>query len=88
LVDLEEEGVAGLGLDGFLDELGVGDCQVVADNLKLGAGLLVVVGPGFPVVFGKGVFDRGDGVLGGEVVVLLGELLVGDPLGLVGVGVL
>ena len=29
LVDLEEEGVASLGLDGLLDESGVGDSQVI-----------------------------------------------------------
>lgn len=30
LVDLEEEGVAGLGLDGLLDESGVGDGKIIA----------------------------------------------------------
>lgn len=86
LVDLEEEGVASLGLDGLLDELGVGDGKVIADNLEVGG--LVEVAPGLPVVLSEGVLDGDNGVLGSELLVLVGKLLVGDPLALVGVGVL
>jgi len=35
LVDLEEKGVASLGLDGLLDELGVGDGQIVTGRIVL-----------------------------------------------------
>ena len=86
LVDLEEEGVASLGLNGLLDELGVGDGKVIADNLEVGG--LVEVAPGLPVVLSEGVLDGDNGVLGSELLVLVGKLLVGDPLALVGVGVL
>jgi hypothetical protein len=88
LVDLEEEGVASLGLDGLLDELGVGDGKVITDDLEVRARGLVEVAPGLPVVLGEGVLDGDDGVLGSELLVLVGKLLVGDPLGLIGVGVL
>jgi hypothetical protein len=86
LVDLEEKSVASLGLDSLLDELRVGDGKVIADNLEVGG--LVEVAPGLPVVLGEGVLDRNNGVLGGELLVLVGKLLVSDPLALIGVGVL
>jgi hypothetical protein len=88
LVDLEEEGVASLGLDGLLDELGVGDGKVITDDLEVRARGLVEVAPGLPVVLSEGVLDGDNGVLGSELLVLVGKLLVGDPLALVGVGVL
>jgi len=78
LVDLEEKGVASLGLNGLLDESGVGDGQVVTNNLVVVD--LGEVGPGLPVILSEGVLDGDDGVLGGEVLVLVGELLVGNPL--------
>jgi hypothetical protein len=86
LVDLEEKSVASLGLDSLLDELRVGDGKVIADNLEVGG--LVEVAPGLPVVLGEGVLDRNNGVLGGELLVLVGKLLVSHPLALIGVGVL
>lgn len=86
LVDLEEESIARLELNGLLDAERVGDSQVITDNLNvLGLG---EVAPGLPVVLGEGVLDGDDGVLLAEVRVHAGELLVGDPLGRVGLGVL
>ena len=86
LVDLEEEGVAGLLLNGGLDAHGVGDSQVVTNDLDLGG--LVEVGPRLPVVLVEGVLNGADVVLLHVAVVDSGELLTGEPLGLVRVGVL
>ena len=86
LVDLEEESVARLLLDGLLDEFRVGDCQVVTNNLEVRG--LEEVRPGLPVVLSEGVLDGDDGVLLGERLVELSELLVGEPLALVAVRVL
>jgi hypothetical protein len=86
LVDLEEEGVARLELDGLLDADGVGDGQVIADNLEVGG--LVEVAPRLPVVLSEWVLDADDGVGLSKLLVEVGKLLVGDPLGGVAVGVL
>lgn len=79
LVDLEEESVARLELDGLLDAQGVGNGQVITDNLEVGG--LVEVAPGLPVILSEGVLDGDDGVLGSQLLVQVGELLIGDPLG-------
>ena len=86
LVDLEEERIGRLELDGLLDAERVGDGQVVSNDLDVLG--LIEVAPGLPVVLGEGILDRDNGVLLGEVSVELGKLLVGDPLGGVAVGVL
>lgn len=86
LVDLQQKGVARLELDGLLDAEGVGDSQVITDNLEVGG--LVEVRPGLPVVLSEGVLDGDDGVLGSKGLVEVGKLLVGEPLGGVGFGVL
>lgn len=86
LVDLQQKGVARLELDGLLDAEGVGDSQVITDNLEVGG--LVEVRPGLPVVLSEGVLDGDDGVLGSKGLVKVGKLLVGEPLGGVGLGVL
>lgn len=86
LVDLEEETVAGLLLNGRLDADDVGDGKVVSDDL--GLGVLGKVSPRLPVVLVEGVLDRDDRVLGNHLVVLSGELLSRDPLGRVRLGVL
>lgn len=86
LVDLQEKGIARLELDGLLDEGGVGDSQVITNDLEVGG--LEEVGPGLPVILSEGVLDRDDRVLGGQGLVKVGELLVGEPLALVRVGVL
>jgi hypothetical protein len=86
LVDLEEEGVARLELDGLLDSQRVGHSQVITDNLDvLGLG---EVAPGLPVVLSEGILDGDDRVLLAELGVEVGELLVCDPLGGVRLGVL
>ena len=46
------------------------------------------VAPGLPVILSKGVLNADDGVLGGQRLVEVGQLLVGEPLGGVAVGVL
>lgn len=46
------------------------------------------VAPGLPVILSEGVLDGDNGVLGSELLVLVGKLLVGNPLLGVGVGVL
>src|SRR5690242_15417079 len=86
LVDLQEESVAGLLLDGLLNELRVGDCQVITNDLEVRG--LEEVRPGLPVVLSEGVLDGDNGVLLGERLVELSELLVGEPLALVALGVL
>lgn len=86
LVDLQQKSVARLELDGLLDAEGVGDSQIITDNLEVGG--LVEVAPGLPVVLSEGVLDGDNGVLGSQRLVEIGQLLVGEPLGGVGVGVL
>jgi hypothetical protein len=86
LVDLEQKCVAGLELDGLLDELGVGDSQVITDNLEVGS--LVEVRPCLPIILSEGVLNADNGVLLGQRLVELSELLVCEPLALVAVGVL
>lgn len=86
LVNLQQKSVARLELDGLLDAEGVGDSQVITDNLEVGG--LVEVAPGLPVVLSEGVLDGDNGVLGSQGLVEIGQLLVGEPLGGVGVGVL
>ena len=104
LVDFQEKGVAGLLLDGSPDADGVGDSQVIAgamlgrslvterprnhlpNNLEIGS--LEEVDPRIPVVLGEWVLDGNDRVLFGELLVEIGQLLVTQPLGRVGVGIL
>lgn len=86
LVNLEQESVARLELDGLLDAQRVGDSQVITDNLEVGG--LVEVAPGLPVVLSEGVLNADNGVLGSQGLVEVSKLLVGEPLGLVAVGVL
>lgn len=78
LVDLEQETVAGLLLDGRLDTQGVRDSQVIANDGDAAVGRKVR--PGLPVVLVEGVLDRGDGVLLDPSDVEVSELLSGDEL--------
>ena len=55
LVDLDQNGVSGLAVDAALQELGVGDKQVVADKLHFVSDTLGQLVPGCPVVFGQAV---------------------------------
>jgi hypothetical protein len=85
---MKEEGSdeTDLLLNGSLDSLDVGNGQVISDDL--GLGVLGKVGPRLPVVLVERVLDRDDRVLGDHLVVLGGELLAGDPLRRVRVGIL
>lgn len=86
IIHLEEQSVARLLLDSLLDTLSVGDSQVITNNLDLVVD--VEVGPRLKVVLVKGVLDRADVVLLHIALVHLGELGTGEPLRLVGLGVL
>ena len=86
LVNLEQETVASLLLDGSLDTERVGDGQVITDDLD--TGVLGEVAPGLPVVLVEGVLNGDNGVVLDVGEVEIGELDTGDPLGWVGVGVL
>ena len=74
LVDLDQQGVCGVGLDALGQALRVGDEQVVADDLHLVADLLVEGGPGLPVLLVEGVLDGDQRVLGDELLVVLDHL--------------
>jgi len=86
LVDLQQQSVTGLLLDGSLDSDRVGNGQVITNDLDLGR--LVEVGPSLPIILGEGVLDGTDVVVLAVAVVETGELLTSEPLGRVGVGVL
>src|SRR5690606_21207733 len=66
LVDLDEDAVGDPAVDAALETLGVGDEQVVADELKLAAEPLGVEAPAGPVVLGHAVLDRDQRILAGE----------------------
>ena len=55
LVDFEEEGIACFLLDGVFDTDGVGDCEIVTDDLVVVFG--AEVGPGLPVVLVERILD-------------------------------
>ena len=58
----------------------------IPNNLEVGG--LEEVAPGLPVILSEGVLNADNGVLGGKRFVQVGELLIGEPLALVGLGVL
>ena len=62
LVEFDQDRVARLLLDSPCQTLSVGDEQIVADQLDLVPDLRSQGFPGFPVVLGESVFDRGDRV--------------------------
>ncbi len=76
LVDLEEQAIAGLLLNGRLNALRVGHGQVVADQLDRCVGL--ELGPRGPVVLLERVLDRGDRVLGDHLLVDRSQLIRSD----------
>jgi hypothetical protein len=66
----------------FLRNCGVGDEEVVADELHAVADGVGELLPGHPVVFGAAVFDRDDRIFRGELAVELDHLVAGeDPTG-------
>ena len=60
LVDLDEDRVGRAGVNALLEELHVGDEQIVADELDLVAELVGELLPVRPVAFGAAVFDADD----------------------------
>ncbi len=66
LVDLDEDGVGNAHLDAVTQARGVGNEEVVTDELYLGADLVGQILPAFPIVFGHAVFDGDDRVLARE----------------------
>lgn len=61
LVDLEQEPIAGLLLDGGGDPLGVGDQEVISHDLDLCAG--GQLGVSLPVILVKGILNTDDRVV-------------------------
>mmetsp|Transcript_26955 Transcript_26955/g.67764 ORF Transcript_26955/g.67764 Transcript_26955/m.67764 type:complete len:364 (+) Transcript_26955:312-1403(+) len=77
LVDLEEEGVAGVAVDGALNALGVGDEQIVANDLYTIGDLGGERGEGLPVVLVERILNGDDRVLGAELLVERDQLGAG-----------
>ena len=88
LVDLDQQGVGGAELDALGEALGVGDEEVVADDLDLVADLLGEVLPVVPLVLGERVLDGDDREVGDELLVVLDHRggVLGLALELVGLG--
>lgn len=86
LIDLKQQGIARLQLNCLLDADGVRDSQVISDNLEIRR--LVEVAPGLPVILSKWILDAHNGVLLGELFVLVCQLLICEPFGWIGVFVL
>lgn len=86
LVDLEQETVASLLLNGSLDTDGVGDSQIITDDLD--ARLGGKVGPCLPVILVERILNGDNGVVLDVLEVDIGELGTSNPLGRIRVGVL
>ena len=67
LVELDEDGVGGVLLDRACDPLGVGDEEIVADQLDGPSQPLGQVPPAIPVILGEAVLERNDRVARGPV---------------------
>ena len=67
-------------VDALLQALGVGDEQVVADELHLVAQLVGQLLPAGPVVLGQAVLDRADRPLGAQLLPQVDHLVGGDDL--------
>ena len=70
LVHIEEEGVAGLFVDCLLDSGGVGDEEVIADDLDLFSDFGSEFSVGFPVILIEGVFDGNNWVFGDQLLIV------------------
>ena len=87
LVDLDEDGV-GHALGDAVGQTGhVGDEQVVANQLDLGADGLGQHGPALPVVLGHAVLEGDDGIGVGELLPHIDQLLLGHLLAGLGLDV-
>lgn len=62
LVELDQHGVGGIGVDALLDALNIGDKHVIAHQFELTAKFTVEQLPAFPVVFRQAVFQHAEGV--------------------------
>jgi len=78
LVDFHQDGVGGAGVDAFLEELDVGDEEVIANELYFTAEFFSQGLPVFPITFGAAVFDADDGVFGAEFDVEIDEFFATD----------
>ena len=87
LVDLDEDGVSHALGDAVGQALHVGDEQVVAHQLHLGADGLGEHGPALPVVLGHAVLQGDDGVGVGELLPHVHQLLLGHLLAGLGLDV-
>merc|ERR1719460_1982203 len=86
LVHLQQEAIARLLLDGSGNSVGVGHQEVVTHNLdRSGGGELGIT---LPVVLVKGILDGEDGVVLDEPLVHLSQLVAGDPVLGLALGVL
>mmetsp|Transcript_27136 Transcript_27136/g.46780 ORF Transcript_27136/g.46780 Transcript_27136/m.46780 type:complete len:319 (-) Transcript_27136:276-1232(-) len=74
LVHLEQQGIAGLLLDGCLDALGVCDKKVVTDNLSLLADLGSELDVRVPIILVEGIFDGNNWEIGNEGLVQFNHL--------------
>jgi hypothetical protein len=75
LVDLDQDRVRYPLLDAPVEALDVGDEEIVSDQLDTIAEPLRELLPARPVVFGRAVFDRNDGIPLREVRPVIGELV-------------
>ncbi len=73
LVDLDQDGVGDLPVDAFLQDLRVGDEQVIAHELYPAGELVGEPLPAVPVALGHSVLDGDDGVARGKAGKVIGE---------------
>ena len=88
LIDLQEKGVAELVVNSLLNTAGIGDEEIITDNLDLLTKLRSDLLPALKVILLEGILDGDDGVLGNELLVDVKELVLRDHLGAVVVGLL
>ena len=74
LVELDQGSVGDASVHGVSDDCGVGDEDVVADELHPIAETLREAGPAIPIVLGQAVFDGPDRVAANERLVVVGQL--------------
>ena len=78
LVHLDENRIRRAGLDSFLQELRIGDENIVADELDFVANFVGELFPRRPVAFTTAVFDAHDGILCHEFGVKAHEVVAAD----------
>jgi hypothetical protein len=75
LIHLQKHSVASLLLMGFLGLLHVGHEEIITDEFNLAC--LIEFTPAVPVILGKGVFQKYNGVLADETLVEFGQFAWG-----------